>query len=78
MFCMEDMVPRFSTFVKNYIHRFKDTDLFEKIFSYILQKCYEFKLIDSSEVFVNATHVKARGNNKKMQKRIAHEEALWC
>lgn len=29
------------------------------------------------EVFVDATHVKARANNKKMQKRIAHKEALF-
>ena len=28
-------------------------------------------------VFVNVTHVKARANNKKMQKCIAHEEALF-
>ena len=26
---------------------------------------------------MNATHVKARANNKKMQKRIAREEALF-
>jgi len=74
---MLDKVPHFSTFGKNYTRRFKDTDLFEQIFSHILQECYKFKLIDPSEVFVDATHVKARANNKKMQKRIAHEEALF-
>ena len=74
---MDDMVPHFSTFGKNYTRRFKDTDLFEQIFSHILQKCYKFQLIDPSEVFVDATHVKARANNKKMQKRIAHEETLF-
>lgn len=74
---MTDKVPHFSTFGKNYTRRFKDTDLFEQIFSHILQECYKFKLIDPSEVFVDATHVKARANNKKMQKRIAHEEALF-
>ena len=26
---------------------------------------------------MDTTHVKARANNKKMQKRIAHEEALF-
>ena len=46
MFCMDDMVPHFSTFGKNYTRRFKDTDLFEQIFSYILQECYKFKLIN--------------------------------
>ena len=74
---MMDKVPHFSTFGKNYTRRFKDTDLFEQIFSHILQECYKFKLIDPSEVFVDATHVKARTNNKKMQKRIAREEALF-
>lgn len=74
---MLDKVPHFSTFGKNYTRRFKDTDLFEQIFSHILQECYRFKLVDPQEIFVDATHVKARANNKKMQKRIAHEEALF-
>lgn len=74
---MYDKVPHFSTFGKNYSRRFKDTDLFEQIFSYILEQCYKFKLVDPGEVFVDATHIKARANNKKMQKRIAKEEALF-
>lgn len=74
---MLDKVPHFSTFGKNYTRRFKDTDLFEQIFSHILIECYKFKLIDPTEVFVDATHVKARANNRRIQKRIAHEEALF-
>ena len=74
---MLDKVPHFSTFGKNYTRRFKDTDLFEQIFSYILEQCYKFKLVDPSEVFVDATHVKARANSKKARKRIAKEEALF-
>lgn len=65
------------TFGKNYARHFKDTDIFEQIFSHILMECYKFNLVDPTEVFVDATHVKARANNKKMQKRIAHEEALF-
>ena len=72
-----DKVPHFSTFSKNYTRRFKDTDLFEQIFEYILEQCYKFKLVDPSEVFVDATHVKARANGKKMRKRIARQEALF-
>ena len=53
---------------KNYTRRFKDTDLFEQIFQHILEECYRFKLVDPTEIFVDATHVKARANNKKMQK----------
>lgn len=74
---MMDKVPHFSTFGKNYTRRFKDTDLFEQIFRHILQECYRFKYIDPTKVFIDATHVKARANNKKMQKRIAHQEALF-
>lgn len=74
---MFDKVPHFSTFGKNYTRRFKDTDLFEQIFSHILEQCYKFRLIDPSEVFVDSTHVKARANNKKARKRIAKEEALF-
>lgn len=74
---MMDKVPHFSTFGKNYTRRFKDTDLFEQIFSRILQECYKYRLIDPSEAFVDATHVKARANSKKMRKRIADEEALF-
>lgn len=72
-----DPVPHFSTFGKNYTRRFKDTDLFEQIFEHILEECYKFRLVDPTEIFVDATHVKARANNKKMQKRIAKEETLF-
>ena len=72
-----DKVPHFSTFGKNYSRRFEGTDLFEQIFKHILEECYRFKLVDPTEVFVDATHVKARANNKKMQRRIAEQEALF-
>ena len=65
-----DRVPYLSTFGKNYTRRFKNTDLFERIFSHILQECYKYRLIDPSEVFVDATHVKARANNKKMRSSL--------
>ena len=72
-----DSVPHFSTFGKNYTRRFKDTDLFEQIFQHILEQCYFHKLIDPREVYVDATHVKARANSKKMRRKIAKEEALF-
>ena len=37
--------------------RFKDTDLFEQIFQHILEECYRFKLVDPTEIFVDATPV---------------------
>jgi transposase len=74
---MLDPVPHFSTFGKNYTRRFKDTDLFEQIFSKILEDCMKFHLVDTEQIFIDATHVKACANSKKMRKRVAHEQALW-
>ena len=74
---MLDRVPHFSTFGKNYSRRFKDTDLFERIFEHILTECYKYRLVEPAEVYVDATHVKARANNKKIRKRIAQQEAKF-
>lgn len=74
---MLDPVPHFSTFGKNYTRRFKDTDLFEQIFARILEDCMKYHLVDTSTIFVDATHVKACANSKKMRKRVAKEQALW-
>ena len=74
---MLDEVPHFSTFGKNYTRRFKDTDLFEQIFSHILEECMKHHFVDISVIFADATYVKACANSKKMRKRIARQEALW-
>lgn len=74
---LNEPVPHFTTFGKNYTRRFKDTDLFEQIFQRILEDCYRFKLVDPTAVFVDATHVKARANNRKMQHKLAKQEALF-
>lgn len=67
---MLDKAPHFSTFGKNYTRRFKDTDLFEQIFSHILSECYKFKLVDPTEVFVDATHVKAERTIKRCRNEL--------
>ncbi len=72
-----DKVPHFTTFGKNYTRRFKDTDLFEQIFSRILEECFKYKCVDPNEVFVDATHVKACANSKKYTSEIVREEALF-
>lgn len=74
---IQDPVPHFSTFGKNYTRRFKDTDLFEQIFQHILAECFAAGLVDPSVVFVDSTHVKARANSKKYHDEIATEQAQW-
>ena len=73
---MMDPVPHFSTFGKNYTRRFKDTDLFGQIFSHILGQCMGAGLVDTSQIFVDATHVKACANGKKIKEQAVHDEAL--
>jgi len=72
-----DKAPHFTTFGKNYIRRFKDTDIFEQIFIRILEECIKHKLVDMEAVFVDSTHVKACANSKKIQKELVKKEALF-
>ena len=74
---IQDPIPHFSTFSKNYSRRFKDTDLFEQIFQHILSECFKAGLVDASVVFVDSTHVKARANSKKYHDEAAKEQTLW-
>lgn len=74
---LQDKVPHFSTFSKNYTRRFKETDLFEQIFQHILKECMDAGLVDPTVVFVDSTHVKARANGKKYRDEVAKEQALW-
>ena len=72
-----DKVPHFSTFGKNYSRRFAGTDIFEQIFSRILEECIKHNLVKPQEVFVDATHVKACANGKKYTTEVVKEEALF-
>lgn len=70
-----DKVPHFSTFGKNYKRRFEGTDLFEQIFKEILFQCLKYDLVDTSLMFVDATHVKACANSKKSKKILVAKKA---
>lgn len=70
-----DEVPHFTTFGKNYKRRFEGTDLFEQIFEQILFQCLKQGLVDTSSIFVDATHVKACANKKKAKKILVAKKA---
>ncbi len=74
---LTDKVPHFSTYGKNYTRRFEGTDIFEQIFARILEECVKYNLVDYTEVFVDATHIKACANNKKKITKIVQEEAMF-
>lgn len=66
---MHETIPHFSTFGKNYSRRFKDTDLFEKIFARVLDEVEKYGFIDSENVFIDGTHIKASANTHKYENK---------
>ncbi|HWR56923.1 MAG TPA: IS1182 family transposase [Negativicutes bacterium] len=71
---LHEPIPHFSVFSKNYERRFKNTDLFEKIFEYILLEARENGFVTADAVFIDATHVKASANKGKSRKEMVARE----
>lgn len=57
--------PHFSTFSKNYERRFKDNDVFERIFINIVNQAIKYGLVDGETMFTDSTHKKANANKNK-------------
>ena len=65
--------PHFSTFSKNYERRFKDSDVFEKIFINIVNQAIKYNLIDGETFYTDSTHKKANANKNKYYDEIVEE-----
>ena len=72
---LQEKIPHFSTFGKNYERRFKESDLFEQIFVRILMEAIECGFVKTDAVFIDATHVKANANKNKYVKKMAQHRA---
>ena len=70
-----ETIPHFSTFGKNYSRRFKDTDVFERIFARILQEAVRCGFVDASAVFIDGTHIKASANKNKATNELVEKQA---
>ena len=80
-FC-ED-TPDHSTYSRAYTTRFNDTDIYEKVFKGILEQIEEAGLLESTYIFIDSTHIKARANKRKFidtyvkaEKSVFEEEML--
>ena len=62
--------PHFSTFSKNYERRFKDSDIFEKIFVNIVNQAIKYNLIDGTTFYTDSTHKKANANKNNFTDEI--------
>lgn len=72
---LTEKIPHFSTFGKNYVRRFENTNLFEKIFYHILQQAMDRGLVDTGTLFIDSTPVKANANKKKYIKKLVRAHA---
>lgn len=64
-FSFDDKIPHHSTISKVYFRKFKDSDIFEKIFMKILETANQSGYISNTDVFADATHIKANANKNK-------------
>jgi len=72
---LDEKVPHFSTFGKNYVRRFQDTDVFESIFYRVLTQGVEAGFVDPSVLFIDSTHIKANANKRKYKKKFVRRAA---
>ncbi|MGQ9558136.1 MAG: IS1182 family transposase [Desulfurispora sp.] len=68
-------IPHFSTFGKNYVRRFRGTNLFETIFQRILEEAVRHGFVDPEVLFIDSTHVKASANKHKYTKTLIQEQS---
>lgn len=74
---LDDKVPHFTTYGKNYIRRFQNKEVLAHIFSHVLHQVLEAGLIDPSEIFIDGTHIKAAANNHKYQNVVVDQKAKF-
>lgn len=66
----EDSVPHHSTMTQIYKRKYKDSDIFEKIFLRILEIADESGYIDCDSIYADATHIKANANKRKYSEKV--------
>jgi transposase/transcription elongation factor Elf1 len=71
---LNEKVPHFATISYAFTKRFPK-DLFENIFSLVLETAVERGLVDPSVVFIDGTHIKASANKHKRIKKEAEKTA---
>lgn len=63
-----DEIPHFATVSYAFCKRFPE-ELTSEIFEHILNKALNNRLLDTSAIFIDGTHIKASANKKKFQKQ---------
>ena len=66
---LEEDVPNYSTWSQNYIRRYGDSDIFDRIFERIIEQGLRYSFIDTESVFADSTHQKASANKRKVERK---------
>lgn len=66
-------VPNYSDWSQNYIRRFKDTDVCDRIFLHIISELDKNGYLNLDSVFVDSTHQKASANKQKHQSALIEQ-----
>lgn len=74
-YSFDDPIPHFSTFGKNYVRRFRETTLFEDIFSHILEQAVKAGFVTEDNLYIDSTHIKANANKHKFTKEMTYGQA---
>ena len=75
---LDDKVPHFTTYGKNYSRRFENKEVLAHIFSHVLHHVLEAGLIDPSEIFIDGTHIKASATTNRDGYREYKSRAYLC
>jgi transposase len=65
---LDEPVPDHSTISQTRRRKWKDSNIFEDIFTEIVQKCIDVGLVDGSLILTDSTHVKANASNEKYKR----------
>jgi transposase len=67
-------IPHFATVSYAFAQRFP-SEIFESIFTWILEEAVAMGYVDARTIFIDATHIKANANKKKNRKMLAQRTA---
>ena len=74
---LDDKVPHFTTYGKNYSRRFEHKEVLAHILSHVLHQVSEAGLIDLSEIFIDGSHIKAAANDHKYKNVVIDQKAKF-
>jgi transposase len=74
---LNEKIPHFSTFSKNYERRFFDTTLFSDIFEKIISEIVKHDMLETTNVFIDGSHIKANANNYKSKNMEVERSAKF-